>query len=92
MKSKINPVYADAVLNLFFGHLPYGANYFMLTYRLQFEAQEWENLFEFLIEEGLIEPYGSDDKQCISEKGIDIISQHCGVEKYLEQIEKQKKT
>jgi hypothetical protein len=82
----------DCILNLFYGYYPYGANYFTLTYKLNFEAKAWEIMFDFMMDEKLIEPWGDGDKQIITEKGILLIKEHCGIQKYIERIEKKKKS
>jgi hypothetical protein len=82
----------DCILNLFYGYYPYGANYFTLTYRLNFEATAWETMFDFIMDENLIETWGDDDKQVITEKGILLIKEHCGIQKYIERYEKKKKS
>ncbi len=92
MKPQISYKCVDCILNLFYGYYPCGANYFTITYKLNFEAEAWEAMFDFLLDEDLIEAWGSDEQQVITEKGILIIKEHCGVQKYIERAEKRKKS
>ncbi len=81
----------DYILNLFYGYYPYGTNYFKLTCKLNIEAEEWEAIYEFMIKEYLIMAWGEDDNQIITEKGILLIKEHCGVQKYIARLIKKDK-
>ena len=66
--------FIKTILTLFLGYVPNGANYFSLTHTLILDVDEWENIYDYLIEEALIEPLYKSDKQIITEKGIRLIN------------------
>jgi hypothetical protein len=90
MKDALNYQHVDMVLTLFYDRLPFGANYIMLTYRLDFEIDEWDTIFDFLVEEFLIEEWGENDQYILTEKGQSVITKYCGIQNYLKTWAKMK--
>jgi len=83
MQKTIDDRLIDNVLNMFYGYLPYGVNYFSITYKLDIDAGLWEKLFDFLIKEDLIAEWGGVEKQILTEKGIAVITRYGGWDDYL---------
>jgi predicted transcriptional regulator len=84
MVKMANPANINHVLTLFYGRLPYGANFFTLTKQCNFPEPERQAIFDFLMKEKLIQKWEDDFKYIITEKGIEAITKFDGVEKYLE--------
>ena len=90
MKDALNYQHVDMVLSLFYDRLPFGSNYFTMTYKLDFETEEWDLIFDFLLDEYLIEEWGDNDQYIITDKGQSVITKYCGVQNYMKTWEKMK--
>jgi hypothetical protein len=84
MDKKINHCNLDKVFNLFCNFYPFGVNFFSLTSRYNFDVEELEAIYDFLVEEGLIENWGAlEDKHILSEQGIELKKNQLGIEDYI---------
>jgi hypothetical protein len=92
MGDDLNFKKVDTVLNLYYGRLPYGENYFILTSCLNFDDNELKSIFNYLLGEKLIESWGKDRKYIITPKGIIIITQYRGIEQYLKFVKQEIKS
>ena len=88
----INYRNVDKVLEMYYSHLPYGVNYFTLTYKLNFKAEEWEAMYDYLLDGNFIEHFGSDDKQILTPKGLEVLKIYGGMEDYLKAHKKNKQS
>jgi hypothetical protein len=81
----------DKVLNSFYHLFPYGENYSDLVYDFDFEKKERDYILNFLIKHGLLEDFGSSGKKKISDKGIEVVEKHGGIEYFMNKLESDEK-
>jgi len=84
MDNRIDYNNIDKVFNLFCNYYPFGINYFTLTSRFNFSFDESETIYDFLVDEGLIENWGEvEDKHILSDMGIEVNKNYEGIEDYI---------
>jgi hypothetical protein len=84
MDRRINYSNLEKVFNLFCNCYPFGINFFSLTSRYNFDIEELDAIYDFLVEEGLIENWGElEDKQILSDQGLELKKNQLGIENYV---------